>query len=89
MKCARLVAIAFVFVSFKAVLLAQSAKEQSTAETRITTTVHQMYEAEKRKDLKFVLSHLADDFAEVAGYSRRVSPHTTSSPRFSSLCIAK
>ena len=26
-----------------------------------------MYEAEKRKDLKFVLAHLADDFAEIAG----------------------
>jgi ketosteroid isomerase-like protein len=41
--------------------------EESAAEEQISGTLHQMYEAEKRKDLNFVLSHLADDFAEVAG----------------------
>lgn len=39
-------------------------------EKQITTTLHQMYEAEKRKDLDFVLAHLAPDFAEVAGDGR-------------------
>jgi ketosteroid isomerase-like protein len=41
--------------------------EESAAEEQISGTLHQMYEAEKRKDVNFVLSHLADDFAEVAG----------------------
>jgi hypothetical protein len=40
---------------------------ESAAEKQITGTLQQMYEAEKRKDLSFVLSHLADDFTEVAG----------------------
>lgn len=39
-------------------------------EKQITTTLHQMYEAEKSKDLNFVLAHLAPDFAEVAGDGR-------------------
>jgi ketosteroid isomerase-like protein len=43
------------------------ANEPVTAEKQITETLHQMYEAEKRRDLPFVLSHLAEDFAEVAG----------------------
>jgi hypothetical protein len=45
----------------------QSSTKETAVEKQITETLHQMYEAEKRKDLKFVLSHLADDFAEVAG----------------------
>ena len=45
----------------------QTPAETETAEKAITTTLHQMYEAEKRRDLQFVLAHLADDFAEVAG----------------------
>jgi ketosteroid isomerase-like protein len=40
------------------------------AEKEITATLHQMYEAEKRKDLAFVLAHLSTDFVEVAGDGR-------------------
>jgi ketosteroid isomerase-like protein len=45
----------------------QGSLDESAAEKQISGTLHQMYEAEKRKDLNFVLAHLADDFAEVAG----------------------
>jgi ketosteroid isomerase-like protein len=45
----------------------QDSLDESAAEKQISSTLHQMYEAEKRRDLNFVLSHLADDFAEVAG----------------------
>ena len=45
----------------------QTPGEAQAAEKTITSTLHQMYEAEKRRDLKFVLAHLADDFAEVGG----------------------
>jgi ketosteroid isomerase-like protein len=45
----------------------RSALDESVAEKQISGTLHQMYEAEKRKDLNFVMSHLAEDFAEVAG----------------------
>ncbi len=45
----------------------QTKQEEAAAGKQITATIHQMYEAEKKKDLKFVLSHLAEDFAEVAG----------------------
>ncbi len=48
----------------------QSPVLQSPVEKQITTTLHQMYEAEKRRDINFVLAHLADDFAEVAGDGR-------------------
>ena len=48
-------------------VVGQSSTKETAVEKQITETLHQMYEAEKRKDLKFVLSHLADDFAEVAG----------------------
>lgn len=53
-------------------LIAQQTQANKTAsatavEQQITSTLHQMYEAEKRRDLKFVLAHLADDFAEVSG----------------------
>jgi ketosteroid isomerase-like protein len=56
------------FLLFSASLVAgRSSLDESAAEKQISGTLHQMYEAEKRKDLSFVLSHLADDFAEVAG----------------------
>ncbi len=48
-------------------LTAQLPSNDTQAEKQITATLHQMYEAEKRRDLDFVLTHLADDFAEVAG----------------------
>jgi len=44
-----------------------SSRDESAAQKQISGTLHQMYEAEKRKDLNFVLSHLSDDFAEVGG----------------------
>jgi ketosteroid isomerase-like protein len=66
MTIVKVVAIVAVSVS-SALLVAQNPTKESQAEQQITGTLHQMYEAEKRKDLKFVLSHLADDFAEVAG----------------------
>ena len=44
-----------------------SSRDESASQEQISGTLHQMYEAEKRKDLNFVLSHLSDDFAEVAG----------------------
>jgi ketosteroid isomerase-like protein len=44
-----------------------SSRDESASQKQISGTLHQMYEAEKRKDLNFVLSHLSDDFAEVAG----------------------
>jgi len=46
---------------------AQNSPDEAAAEKQISGTLHQMYEAEKRKDLNFVLSHIASDFAEVAG----------------------
>lgn len=44
-----------------------SSRDESASQKQVSDTLHQMYEAEKRKDLHFVLSHLSDDFAEVAG----------------------
>jgi len=44
-----------------------SSRDESASQKQIIDTLHQMYEAEKRKDLNFVLSHLSEDFAEVAG----------------------
>ena len=44
-----------------------SCRDESASQKQISGAMHQMYEAEKRKDLNFVLSHLSDDFAEVAG----------------------
>ncbi|MGA3160015.1 MAG: nuclear transport factor 2 family protein [Terracidiphilus sp.] len=67
MTMARIVSVAVLCISLCSALMGQRTKEEVTAEKRITDTLHQMYEAEKRKDLNFVLSHLADDFAEVAG----------------------
>jgi len=46
---------------------AVNSREELASQKQITDTLHQMYEAEKRKDLNFVLAHLSDDFAEVAG----------------------
>jgi hypothetical protein len=46
---------------------ASTQSNELVVEKQITETLHQMYEAEKRRDLPFVLSHLAEDFAEVAG----------------------
>lgn len=65
MKIARASLLALLLLS--CLLAAQPSAEQSAVEAKITATLRQMYEAEKRKDLDFVLSHLADDFAEVAG----------------------
>jgi len=45
----------------------RSSLDESAAEKHISGTLHQMYEAEKQKDLNFVLAHLTADFAEVAG----------------------
>ena len=42
-------------------------RDEAASQKQVSDTLHQMYEAEKRKDLNFVLSHLSDDFAEVAG----------------------
>jgi ketosteroid isomerase-like protein len=56
-------------LSLLAALLCTAAAQSNevVVEKQITETLHQMYEAEKRRDLPFVLSHLAEDFAEVAG----------------------
>lgn len=81
MTIARIVAAAVLCVSCSGLVAGQTTNRPTSAKggqisgtkgegvvgKRITETLHQMYEAEKRKDLKFVLSHLADDFAEVAG----------------------
>lgn len=67
MTIARVVAVAVLCLSSVGVVAGQSAKESAAVEKQITSTLHQMYEAEKQKDLKFIFSHLAEDFAEVAG----------------------
>ena len=67
MTMARIVSVAVLCISLCSALMGQRTKEEVTVEKRTTGTLHQMYEAEKRKDLNFVLSHLAGDFAEVAG----------------------
>ena len=63
------------FVLFSGFATPVSSRDESASQKQITDTLHQMYEAEKRKDLNFVLSHLSEDFAEVAGdgnvYHRR------------------
>jgi len=66
MSITKLAAVA-VLLSLVQLAHAQTLPEAPAVEKQVTDTIHQMYEAEKRKDLKFVLSHLADDFAEVAG----------------------
>jgi len=67
MTIARVIAVLVLCLSLSGLATGQNPKEGAAVEKRITDTLHQMYEAEKRKDLKFVLSHLAGDFAEVAG----------------------
>ncbi len=67
MTIARIVAVAVLCLSSSSLVAGQSPEEEAAVEKQITGTLHQMYEAEKRKDLKFVLSNLAEDFAEVAG----------------------
>jgi ketosteroid isomerase-like protein len=67
MSRAKIVSVAVLCISLCSALAAQHTKEEAAVAKQITDTLHQMYEAEKRRDLKFVLSHLADDFAEVAG----------------------
>jgi ketosteroid isomerase-like protein len=67
MTMARIVSVAVLCISVCSALAGQRTKEEEAVERRITDTLRQMYEAERRRDLKFVLSHLADDFAEVAG----------------------
>ncbi|MGA2979828.1 MAG: nuclear transport factor 2 family protein [Terriglobales bacterium] len=67
MRIAKLVVVSVLCLSTGGLIAGQSSREDLAVEKRITDTLHQMYEAEKRKDLRFVLSHLADDFAEVAG----------------------
>jgi hypothetical protein len=44
-----------------------SSQDEPASQKQVTGILHQLYEAEKRKDLNFVLSHLSDDFVEVAG----------------------
>ncbi len=67
MTIASIVATAMLGLTSVGLLAAQSAPDDTAAETQITSTLRQMYEAEKRRDLNLVLSHLAEDFAEVAG----------------------
>src|ERR1022692_1508930 len=67
MKIAAVVAVTVLCLLSGGPVVGQSSTKETAVEKQITETLHQMYEAEKRKDLKFVLSHLADDFAEVAG----------------------
>jgi ketosteroid isomerase-like protein len=67
MRIARGIAVAVLCLSSSGLVAGQSLREEAAVEKRISGTLHQMYEAEKRKDLKFVLSNLAEDFAEVAG----------------------
>lgn len=67
MTSAKIISLVVLCISLCSALAGQSTKEEEAVERRITDTLRQMYEAERRKDLKFVLSHLADDFAEVAG----------------------
>ncbi len=45
---------------------APSKSDSAAAEKTITDTLKSLYEAEKRKDLKFIFAHLSDDFEEVA-----------------------
>jgi len=47
-----------------------STQTTSENETQLLTTLHQMYDAEKKHDIKFIRSHLSDDFTEVAADGR-------------------
>ncbi len=66
MTILRVVAVAVLCLSSSGLVRGQS-EEEAAIETKITDTLHQMYAAEKRRDLEFIHSHLAGDFAEVAG----------------------
>lgn len=44
-----------------------TSQNEPEAQKQVSDALRQMYEAEKRRDLPFVLSKLSDDFAEVAG----------------------
>lgn len=66
MTIVRVVAVAVLCLSSSGLVSGQS-NEESAVEAQITSTLHQMYAAEKRRDLDFIHAHLADDFAEVAG----------------------
>jgi len=70
MTIARVIAVAALCFVLSSLAVGQTSDQQATAEKHITGTLRQMYEAEKRKDLDFVLSNFADDFAEVAGDGR-------------------
>jgi ketosteroid isomerase-like protein len=67
MKIAKLLLTASLLLPSASLIAGQSTLDESAAEKQISGTLHQMYEAEKQKDLNFVFAHLADDFAEVAG----------------------
>ncbi len=67
MRSARFIAAVVLCCACALPSVAQTQQEQTRAEKEITAIVHQMYDAEMRKDLNFVLAHLAADFAEVAG----------------------
>lgn len=68
MKRIALVLAGFILLcGISAMAQAPAAKTDSASvEKTITDTLKSMYEAEKRKDLKFIFSHLSDDFEEVA-----------------------
>lgn len=67
MSIIRVVAVAMLCIWFTGATFAQSPKKADSVEKQIKSLTAQMYEAEKRKDLKFIFSHLSEDFAEVAG----------------------
>src|ERR1039458_2358543 len=60
MKIAAVVAVTVLCLLSGGPVVGQSSTKETAVEKQITETLHQMYEAEKRKDLKFVLSHLAE-----------------------------
>jgi hypothetical protein len=70
MTVGRLVAVAVLCLLAPALVAGQHSNQELAVEKHVTDTLHQMYKAEKRRDLKFVLSKLAEDFAEVAGDGR-------------------
>ena len=81
MTMARIVTVALLWVLSSGLAAGQANQPPTSAKTRqmwgtkgeaaveklLTETLHQLYDAEKRKDLKFIFAHLAQDFAEVAG----------------------
>ncbi len=66
MKIRNVVAVTL-SVALSLSLHGQTPKEAAAAEQQIKSITAQMYEAEKRKDLKFIFSHMSSDFTEVAG----------------------